>query len=452
MGALTALGSALQALRDKKTGRCLLSVSLALFILWTQFSHSVSRSGILLSVIGPCLWAGLLGWKYFGRNERRVIGLLLLLAIGTFALTESRVKSRLDATAEKVAELSENSENEESTSSAPIDFRVPIMQDTFTMISAAPLTGVGAGQFRYVFPQFREKSVLGWYRVVLHPESNWLEWAAECGVPATLGIAILLGIAYFQAARRIRQNRDRALRAACLAASALLPLHGLVDVPAHVLGLCFVSILLFALSQAPRSRKEAPLPRSWGFRPVGVLLLPASLALTGLLPGIPKPLTVRAPLAYRQTLQDLGVQGFPPKTYSSISALLEERQALASRSQSYTQALPLDPRWHHLYALCLLSFENQWGTADRQFSYERLLFPTMIQPVFHQADAWIPYDTHRSLTLWSEAVDRAHAIDSKSVARSPRLARTLAIFAIRKHRLRHPELRAEIDRLIQFLR
>lgn len=419
MAAIASLGAAFQSLREKRSGLFVFSAALTLLILWTLFSHSISRGGLVLTGIGFTLWVALTGWKHFGKNEARVFGLLLLFVSGIYFIGESRSKNRLDSTLERLAEPTPSSlvaedEREEAPVPTPLDFRVPIMQDTLGMIRDAPLTGIGAGQFRYLFPQYRDASLLASSAIAMHPESDWLMMAAEFGIPAAVGFAALVALAFTRSALRIRKTRDRALRAACLVAAALLPIHGFFDAPGHRPALVLIAILLFALANPPRQTLDPPPSRQIFPRAFALLLALGGLYLTGHLPLLSRHpdlgLDARARSAYQSASRDYQ-EILRPAAGSSLFRQQDQRLRLAAAARHWSDTMPLDPRWRRLEAVALLPILPERPAVERAFLIERELSPDRIQPLLQQARAWSGYDPAQSPLLWHQALELAHRID-----------------------------------------
>lgn len=147
------------------------------------------------------------------------------------------------------------------------DFRWEIYADTVSMIADQPVTGVGLGQFHYIFPQYR--SIPAPPVAILHPESDWLWWLAELGVVGLALIVLGVGSLLFRLRRPKAEHPgglhpdnaaiDRLYRH--IACAALVPIfvHSLVDVGAHRLGTVALGVILYvlALPQTP----EVHLPR-----------------------------------------------------------------------------------------------------------------------------------------------------------------------------------------------
>lgn len=107
--------------------------------------------------------------------------------------------------------------------------RLSLARNTITMITDHPLLGVGVGRWGTVYPLYHRRAAIDpLFSLENQPEraeNDWLEIAAECGVPAALAlVALIVGGAW----RALRQH-DFAAAASCVAVT----LHALLAFPLH---------------------------------------------------------------------------------------------------------------------------------------------------------------------------------------------------------------------------
>ncbi|MDB4568958.1 O-antigen ligase family protein [Akkermansiaceae bacterium] len=418
LGFVCGLGAFFQAIRSKHFVRMAILLISNGVILWAVFSWNMSRSGIVLCLLGPCLWFIGLGWRYFGKNELKAFALIILLGVGVFVLNQFGVKERLSGTVETIEETfgKEDFDNKKPAASLnDIDLRVPIARDAFQLIGSFPLTGVGSGQFRWVFPQFRDLTIHYPDRVAAHPESSWYWLAAEWGLPAALCLLVLVVLIYGGGYRNIRKrgNRDRALRFGCLVASAMVPLHSLFDVPAHRPSLLLASLVLFVISQNHQAAPELA-PKKWS-RALGVvvglcLITTSALFLGASSFGWRKPLIV-------QSAEDLA-QGAElyKKTKEEFNPLnplqsLQMRKEVVEVAGQITRDVPLDGRLYRLRALASLPLVDRNKETAKDFAIDRALIPFSIQiPKIHAA-ASLPYLDEEVAKGWQAALANADRVD-----------------------------------------
>ncbi len=419
LGFVCGLGAFFQAIRSKQFVRMAILLISNGVILWAVFSWNMSRSGIVLCLLGPCLWFIGLGWRYFGKNELKAFALIILLGVGMFVLNQFGVKERLSGTVEKIEETfaGENAADDEEqvASLDDVDFRVPIARDTFQLIGGFPLTGVGSGQFRWVFPQYRDLTVTAHTSVAAHPESSWYWLAAEWGLPAALCLLVLVILIYVGGYRNIRErgNRDRALRFGCLVASAMVPLHSLFDVPAHRPSLLLASLVLFVISQNHQAAPELA-PKKWSRAlgvVVGLCLMTTGVLLLGATSfGWRKPLIV-------QSAEDLAEGAELYKKIKEEANPLNPLQSLPMRKEvvevagQITADVPLDGRLYRLRALASLPLVDRNKETAADFAIDRALIPFSIRiPKIHAA-ASLPYLDEEVAKGWEAALKNADRID-----------------------------------------
>ena len=419
LGFVCGLGAFFQAIRSKQFVRMAILLISSGVILWAIFSWNMSRSGIILCLLGPCLWFIGLGWRYFGKNELKAFALVALLGVGVFLLNQFEVKERLSGTVEKIeetfADKNAADEEEQVASLDEVDFRVPIARDTFQLIGSFPLTGVGSGQFRWVFPQYRDLTTPAHQSVALHPESSWYWLAAEWGLPAALCLLALVVLIYVGGYRNIRKrgNRDRALRFGCLVASAMVPLHSLFDVPAHRPSLLLASLLLFVISQNHQAAPERA-PKKWSRAfgvVIGLCLITTSVLFLGATSfGWRKPLIVQSAEDLAQGAERYQKMKEEANPLNPLQGLTIRRE-VAELASEISENVPLDGRVYRLRALASLPLVDRNKETSADFAIDRALTPFSITiPKIHAA-ASLAYLDEEVAKGWKAALENADQID-----------------------------------------
>jgi O-antigen ligase len=406
MGTIVALGCLVQAIREKRAATIAVASVVAIVCLWTLLGWSLSRAGVVLVGGGSLLWIGLMGRGALGSHGWRALLLLAAAAIGGFLIAEPAAKQRLDETIERVQT------SDPGLAANALDFRIPTWLDTWAMIRERPLTGVGPGQFGYVFPQFRERTVSAQGSQQVHPESDWLWLAAEAGIPAAVALAALVAAAGIAGVRGLKGAQTRALRAACLVGAALVALHGLVDVPGHRVPLAWAAALLLGLGLRPPPVTSRA-PRRIVGRAAGVVVLGIGVWLLAVQIFTPDgPAVTRADnaVATAMTLyraDQAALAAGDPAPAADADPL---RKALVVLEDASATA-PLDGRLHHLRGAIALHFTGAEPLADHQFAIERALDPTWIDAPLQQATAMAPVDPQRAAELCRIAIDQAEKFD-----------------------------------------
>ncbi len=455
MGAICGLGNILQAQRDKRY----VSMAVALLgtgiCLWAVAGWSVSRGGILLSAVGTLLWLPILGTRYLGKNGIRAMALLGLTVVGGFLVADTNVKQRLSKSVEQAGDVLTESDSSLSISDTNpvgesiqnLDFRIPTALDTLDLIREHPWTGIGAGQYSYVFPQYRKMAAVANDSDNLHPESDWLWMASETGVPSALSLAILVGLAIWKSLVGIHHGRDRALRAGCLAAALLVPIHGLFDVPGHRISLAWSSAFLFSLSlQSSCADATFRQPLKWPSRLIAICFIVTGFWLMrAQWWGGSQPATIAAKVAgehardlYRQDLmlEDLahakGEIHQPPPQEDLVEKAL-------SLLEPIDQIAPLDRSILRLKSSLALQFDDKYALVTKSFAIERALDPMWVAAPLRQAEALAPVDQNSAAALFQEALRRAAQIDQFKPGTI--WSRTKTLDQIKKKTSAYPELR-----------
>lgn len=119
---------------------------------------------------------------------------------------------------------------------------------TLDYIKEFPLTGSGGGSFYGIFPNYQAPDLVGFH---VHAHNDYLEFAAELGLPAVAALIAFVGLALHSAYRVQRERRTALYRGAGFAVTMTLvwvALHSTTDfnlqIPANAL--TFVTIVALA--------------------------------------------------------------------------------------------------------------------------------------------------------------------------------------------------------------
>jgi O-antigen ligase len=436
MGVIVGLGATVQALREKRWVTMGFAVAALGLCLLAALGWSLSRAGLLLVAVGSLVWLACLGKSYLGKHAVKLVALTALAGFGGFLVTDNPIKERLQDNVEMINEVLESSEEADESAAKSIDFRVPTWLDTLEMIAENPWVGVGPGQFRYVFTQYRDRTAVMGETKSVHPESDWLWMASEVGIPATLLLAALVVLALVFSLKRVTRGRVRAVRVACLVAAGLVVLHGCFDVPGHRLPLALAAAWLFGLSIPPSHKERKALERS---RPLGSGLAGhlAGLVLLGL--GIWLLLAGWGQVPATATTAAIRARTEALSLYREDQRLLDESRARGEESYEpevdllaqaidrlagVSEVAPLDPETWRLRGSLALQFDDRQAEVERSFLIERILLPKVVEVPLKQAKAWGEFDPEQVRALWSEALDRATQLDDLSPANGSKVAWT----------------------------
>ncbi len=431
MGFTCGIGCLFQSIRDKRHLVAIISVAALSICGFAICAWSLSRGGILLAAVGAVLFVASVGIRYIGNNGRRALMLLAIAAIGGFATLQTAVKSRILDSLTKVSSAMDKEATpaspEDLASFAPertsmaesLDFRVPISLDALSLIREHPWTGVGAGQFSVVFPQYRNRSCVANDSDCLHPESDWIWAACELGVPSALLMLVLVLVAIAHSVKLIRHGKNRAARAGCLAAACILPIHGLFDVPGHKLSLSLVAAVLYAasLDYSPRWRWLEHTGRT-GWRIGGSLCLLVGLCLcSNWWIGSPQ-LAISAPKAARAKAIPLveqdGVQKAAATAAGQVYNPSTESDPLEKALgilRSSDPLAPLDRSNLRYRSLIGLQFDDKLDEVLKLQERERILDPFWVALPFLQASSLVGTAPNHAEPLIHETLRRASIIE-----------------------------------------
>lgn len=107
--------------------------------------------------------------------------------------------------------------------------RLQIWRDTVALIRDYPLVGTGLGTYRWASLHYQTDKLNTFYE---RAHNDYLEYAADIGIPAALLLFGSLWVLVAQVARRalaLERSRDRILAAGCAGAMASLLLHSITE-------------------------------------------------------------------------------------------------------------------------------------------------------------------------------------------------------------------------------
>lgn len=121
---------------------------------------------------------------------------------------------------------------------------------TLDYIAQFPWTGSGGGSFYGIFPNFQGSDLSGLH---VHAHNDYLEFAAELGIPATGVLAVFVGLAFFHAVQLQRTRRSSLFRGVGFAVTMVVfwaAIHSVSDFNLQILAnaLTFVTILSLAFT------------------------------------------------------------------------------------------------------------------------------------------------------------------------------------------------------------
>ncbi len=361
----------IKAFHKKQNRFALLALSASL-IAFFALVYCLSRASLIFFFLGLMIWVCLQERRRKGFIPFRYLVPLLMIFISFWLISSGENLNRF------LQVWSRSSE---------VDFRFLIFKDALTFIGEQIWTGVGLGNFQYVFPQLREHSVL--YGKVLHPENDWLWTCSELGLGFTL--VLFAGVLY--SLFKILENHpsDRiAYRSIAFIAVLVFLLHTFADVPGHRLGTVFYAIFLFALSSSYHERVESLIPVSI-FRCVAFVLVSGGfLGLGSIFLKWPLCCETRAHY-YKETV---------------LKALQSHHlnQALDTIEKAKS-SFPLQPKWYFQEAQVQLRFNKNYILAKKAFAQARALDPHSVYLPLQEGVSWIPYDLDLAFKAWQVALN-----------------------------------------------
>lgn len=203
---------------------------------------AASKAGVVLVAAG--LTAVAFRAARTGRQRAVLLGVVAAGALALpFLLRGSRLAERLDefVTYSSVGELGGG--------------RVPVWLAGLDLFGDFPLTGVGFGAFREVFPRYMLPGQEGWLD---QAHNDYLEVAISGGVPAALLVLWMAGAFAWRVFRRFRGRRISTARIGLAAGVAALAVHALADFNHQIPGVALLWVTACACL-LPAGRREREL-------------------------------------------------------------------------------------------------------------------------------------------------------------------------------------------------
>lgn len=222
----------------------------AVLVIGLVFSRS--RMGISAALLGLIL----VSFLDFLRTRRQSLLLIVLLILGVPAAYSAWIG--LDPVVERLEVLGRPGMLEQD--------RLPIWRDTEPLIRDFPLLGTGLGTYRWAYSHY-QTSMLQY--VIEHAHNDYLEFASEIGIPATVLLFAGLWILVIRAARyalAAERSYEKSLAAGCAGALLALLVHELVDfnlqIPANAYLFAWIAGTAAALVSQESSQEKSPgIPR-----------------------------------------------------------------------------------------------------------------------------------------------------------------------------------------------
>lgn len=201
---------------------------IGLLIMLSAFIFTQSRGAWISFIITlPIMYIVFLKRKMINKKTFLISCTVLILIICFLSIYSPLVRKRVDTF---------------RTEDNSFQTRIKIWQGTYNMIKDKPITGVGIGNFSWRFPQERPKG-LNYKAYFAH--SDYLQLAAEMGIPAFIIIVWLLSIVVYKGLT----NNNYPEIIGCTTGVLCLSLHGSIDFNFHIPAnmLLFIVYIAFIL-------------------------------------------------------------------------------------------------------------------------------------------------------------------------------------------------------------
>jgi len=393
------------------------------FLAYCLLFVSISRGGLISLGLGLVIWILGLGSRH---RPWWLLGcLILVVGLGgvRFAGSDSALLERFRSVSVASGGGHSAAENTEAAVTLRSDARIALAKDTIRIIREYPLTGTGAGTYASVYPFYASASLMD-KTTALHPESDWLMLAAECGLPALL-IAVAGMVVLLRRIPALKSLSDGGwpLRWAFLSAFLAEILHGFVDVPLHRLELGWWVMLLGGIGFAlPSSQEQSP--QSLRVQRLLFLLAAALLTIFG---------------AWMVSSQWFGVRDLPPfesingrdrvlMRYAYADTSMEQLGPIFRECDRLIARYPMNGEVPHQYAIFLVQEHRDLPLAERLFERARKLSVFNADLAYFHGKFLLDIDPKETQRIWRQALEFQMRLDEApktSVQRTAQLFSTM---------------------------
>lgn len=422
MGVISGIATLFYGVKSQRAGLSGPAAMAVVICLWASAGYNISRAGLVLTVAGLMGWLLCVGRNLISRRALAVILAFIAIAGALFWISDTGLKARFAVPDAASPELQSGLNPPPRTSTVngeEFDFRLLIYRDTLPMTVGSPWTGFGRGMFAPVFPQYRWFSSSRNGSQSVHPESDWLMVAAESGWPAMVVLAAGVGWLLLGIFRTVGNSSLRSLRLGCLIAAAVVPFHGLFDVPGHRVGLVWSAVFLLVLANRDKGAMPASHWGRWVWRMVGtVVLLAGAQLLRSEATGTHTLAIVRAERLreealklFRQDQEDQRKIASGKMAEHSAESPDQVEKALVLIDEALALT-PMDAELYYLKGSMALLFTEKEDITDKSYLINRLLDPSWVRLPVRQAANLAGVLPLRVPELWTEAMKRAEKLES----------------------------------------
>ena len=421
MGSLVGVGSLIIYLKKKNWTAVVLTLLATGIICWSILGFSVSRAGLILFISFQIVWFLFVFKKNLNYKIVTSFIVLFCLACILFLLSDNTLENRVEELVdEKIPNSILINSGKKSNHTDILGLRKYIHSDTYQMIKSEPWTGIGLGTYEFIFPFYKKETNTFNERLsnnnVLHPESNWLDLAAQAGVlSAILALVCILPLLIFILLRN-RKSRSWLLLLSCILSVFSMLIHGIVDVPGQKIGIVMSGILLIGISLKPSHSKDKVLPRYVTFiyqlLAIGIFSLGLILIHSQWFSSVSIAFSdAQMRMKKIQKLYQISIDSAQDKDFVNQKKYINSAINLSEKAIERT---PLDPDLHFIRGKLYSFLDGNEDKIKSSFEIESILDPTWVDLPIRQSQVWLFIDTKETRRLWTEALERAIKVDEKN--------------------------------------
>tara|TARA_B100000963_G_scaffold327822_1_gene315872 strand:- start:4126 stop:6276 length:2151 start_codon:yes stop_codon:yes gene_type:complete len=417
MGSLVCVACLLMYVKKKNWLASMIMIFALGIISWAILGHSISRAGLILFASFQILWFMFIGKRNINHKLSTSFIVLFVLAVSLFLLSDTRLEDRVLKLLSNKKDSATFYNSNVGNNISYLGIRKYIHADTYRMIQSEPWTGIGLGNYEFVFPFYREDTTNAYEKMsdynVLHPESNWLDLTSQGGVLSFFfALTTILGL-LISTVLRNRKSRSWLLCLSCVCSVFCILVHGIFDVPGQKIGIVMSGILLIGITTKPNYNKDKISTQ----RAIIVYqLLAVGIFVFGLM------------LTHSQWFSSDAILFSDTKTrINKIQNLYQlsidsaRKKDIASQKKYITAAIdltdkaikssPLDSELHFIRGKLYSFLDGSEDKIKNSFQIESLLDPIWVSLPLRQSKVWLFIDIKETRRLWVKALERSSKLE-----------------------------------------
>ena len=418
MGSLLSVGCLFLYLKNKNLLGFVITLLATGIICWAILGYSLSRTGAILFISFQIIWFCLVGKKHLNHKIVTSFIVIFVLAVVLFLFSDSKLEKRFEKAFLEQKNISDKINGDKKNDySSVLGLRPFIHADTYSMIQNEPWTGTGLGTFEFIFPFYKKESLkfdeLVSNSNVLHPESNWLDLAAQAGILSTVIALICIISILILTFLKNRNSRFWMLSLSCMLAVFLILVHGIWDVPGQKIGIVMSGILLIGITKKPNLNEDniSPHYTTFIYQSFAIGIFSLGLILVHSQWYSSKSIAFSDSQTRINKINHLYQLSIDAARVKDFAGQIDYINAAINLTENSIKRSPLDPDLHFIKGKLYSFLQGNEEIIKSSFKIESSLDTTWIKLPLRQSRVLSFIDIKETRRCWINALKRAEKIN-----------------------------------------